>query len=155
VDIFYAAWVEDLLHGAAEALLDRYLQDGKGDYFRVLYGRLCEDMALPVIAEALGLTKHQAQHAYKHARKELARLLEERVQDHIRRYCDGEEATAEFATEWGNLHDYLRARGHLGEAVRRAFDSGFPAPSPNLRPPAHAALSQIQELLRQPTPEGT
>src|SRR5262249_18863629 len=44
VDAFYAAWVEEILQQAVETLFATYHQSRKGDYFRVLYGRICEEM---------------------------------------------------------------------------------------------------------------
>ena len=72
VDAFHAAWVEELLQQAVEAILAHYHAEGKGDFFRVLYGRLCDAMTMPEIAKALGVTVGQAENAFKHARKSLA-----------------------------------------------------------------------------------
>ena len=42
-------------------------------------------MTMPEIAQALGVAAGQAENAYKHARKSLARRLEELVRDHVGR----------------------------------------------------------------------
>ena len=76
VDAFYAAWVEDLLQQAVETLCDHYHREGKGDFFRVLYGRLCDAMTTTEIARDLDITVSQAENAFKDARKRLARRLE-------------------------------------------------------------------------------
>ena len=39
-EAFYAAWVEDVIERAVEAVAAEYYAQGKGDYVRVLYGRL-------------------------------------------------------------------------------------------------------------------
>jgi len=49
VDVFYAAWAEDILNRSVESLRDEFHADSKGDYFRVLYGRICEDMSAPEV----------------------------------------------------------------------------------------------------------
>jgi RNA polymerase sigma factor (sigma-70 family) len=123
-DAFYASWADDLVHQAVEWLLAQYNEEGKGDYFRVLYGRLCEGTTMPAIAEALGLQLSQAENAYKHARRRLARRLEELVRAHVRRYCPAGEAEAELAAEWGRLGHYLKGHGGLEEALRRAYEQG-------------------------------
>ena len=53
IDEFYAAWVEGLLLQVVETLMAEYHQTGKGDYFRVLHGRVCERMTNPQIANRL------------------------------------------------------------------------------------------------------
>src|SRR5262249_48120885 len=121
VDAFYAAWVEELLQQAVESLLAEYHREARGDYFRVLYGRLCDGMTGAEVAQALGLTQSQAENAYKHARKRLARRLEELVRDHVRRYCPAAEADDGFAAEWGQLAEFLKREGGLERAVRRAY----------------------------------
>jgi DNA-directed RNA polymerase specialized sigma24 family protein len=151
VDAFHAAWVEDLLQQAVEALLAQYHREGKGDFFRVLYGRLCDAMTMAEIAQALGITVSQAENAFKHARKSLAGRLEDLVRDHVRRYCAPEDVEDEFAAEWGQLGDYLKKHGGLEEAVRRAYE-GLPAPSraKQLSASMSAALIRMAEGLRRP-----
>jgi RNA polymerase sigma factor (sigma-70 family) len=121
VDAFYAAWVEELLQQAVEKLLAEYHQEGRGDYFRVLYGRLCEGMTAAEVAQALRLRASQTESAYKHARKRLARRLEELVRDHVQRYCPAGEVEEEFAAEWCQLGEFLKREGRLEQAVRRAY----------------------------------
>ena len=49
---FLAAWVEDLLQNVLQQLAKEYHAEGKGDYFRVLYGRMCERMSIAEVAES-------------------------------------------------------------------------------------------------------
>jgi RNA polymerase sigma factor (sigma-70 family) len=87
IDEFYAVWVEGILLQAVEALMTEYHQTGKGDYFRVLYGRVCEQMTTPQISQALGIKKTDVENYYKSARKRLASKLREVVDEHTVRYC--------------------------------------------------------------------
>jgi RNA polymerase sigma factor (sigma-70 family) len=156
VDAFYAAWVEELLQQAVEELLAQYHREGKGNFFRVLYGRLCDGMTMPEIAQALAVAAGQAENAYKHARKSLARRLVELVRDQVGRYCPAEDVEGEFAAEWGRLGEHLKKHGGLEEAVRRAY-AGLPPASgkKQLASSMNAALTRVSELLRRPiAPEG-
>ena len=78
-DLFYAAWVEEILRQTVEGLLTDYNQRGKGDYFRVFYGRLCEDMAMQEIASALQLRASTVTNYFQHARTRLAETLAQTV----------------------------------------------------------------------------
>jgi RNA polymerase sigma factor (sigma-70 family) len=150
LDIFYAAWVEDLLGQAVEALLTEYHQEGRGDYFRVLYGRLCDGMTAVEVADALGLTQSQAENAYKHARKRLAGRLEDLVRRHVQRYCPTEESEDAFTAEWGQLGEFLKRQGGLELAVQRAYQEN--APLPDQRRAIDATLERLADHLRQETP---
>jgi RNA polymerase sigma factor (sigma-70 family) len=127
VDAFHAAWVDELLQQAVDKLLADYHREGAGDSFRVLYGRICEAMTMPEIAQALGLAVSQAENAFKHARKSLSQRLEDLVRDHVRRYCLPDEVEGEFAAEWTQLGQYLKKHGGLEAAVRRAYEGTGPA----------------------------
>ena len=150
-DAFYAAWVEELLQQAVSALFTHYHRDGKGDYFRVLYGRLCDGMTTAEIAAALDLSVSQVENAFKHARKSLAEQLEQGVRDHVRRYCAPEDADAEVAAEWGRLGEHLKAHGGLEGAVRRAHEGTAPDHSQSASSRART-LRRVAEWLRQPGP---
>jgi DNA-directed RNA polymerase specialized sigma24 family protein len=43
-DLFYREWSRSLLLNAVESLLDDYHREGRGNYFRVLFGRICEQL---------------------------------------------------------------------------------------------------------------
>ena len=75
-DVFYAAWVEDVVHQAVEALAADYYRSRKGDYVRVLYGRLCRSMTIAEVAEALNRKPSDVDNYYRHARARLAERLE-------------------------------------------------------------------------------
>ncbi len=122
-DAFYSAWAEELLQDAVESLLGEYLKAGKGDYFRVLYGRICEGITMPQIAASLGLKQGTAENFYKRARKRLGENLQQRLREHVRRYCPGDEADAEFRSEWDCLGNFLQGRGGIEKALRQSYES--------------------------------
>lgn len=121
-DAFYAAWVEDLVQQAVESAAAEYYRQGKGDYVRVLYGRLCRRLTIAEVARALGLKPSDVDNYYRHARRRLAEKLEARLRRQLQRYCPEEELDEEFAREWGQLGEYLAEQGGLEEAVRRAYE---------------------------------
>jgi RNA polymerase sigma factor (sigma-70 family) len=120
VDAFYAAWVADLLEQAAQSLMDEYHSAGKGDYFRVLYGRICEEMTMPEIAESLGLPLTTVENYFKAARKRLAGGLQELVRECVSRYCSKEDLEEEWQSEWNRLGEHLKTHGGLEDVLRRA-----------------------------------
>ena len=67
VDVFYAAWVADILEQAVQSLLEEYHRAGKGDYFRVLYSRICEEMTMPEIADSLSISLTAVENYFKAA----------------------------------------------------------------------------------------
>jgi RNA polymerase sigma factor (sigma-70 family) len=119
-DAFYAAWVDELLQSCLQNLAADYHREGKGDYFRVLYGRLCEQMSIAEVASALEISPSAVDNYFRHVRQRLSEKLESAVRSHVHRYTPAQDAEAEFAAEWGRLGDYLKDRGELDEAVRRA-----------------------------------
>ena len=145
-DAFYAAWADDVVQTATEALLAEYNRSGKGDYFRVLYGRICDEMKTPEIASALGLARTRVENYYKHARRRLGEKLEELVRRHVERYGESDDTEGDFAAEWAQLGDHLQARGGLESAVRRAYqDVVEPADSEALRASMHKTLEQLTD----------
>ena len=121
-DAFYSAWAEDLLQSTVESLLDDYHREDRCDYFRVLYGRICEGLSVPAIAEDLGIKVTSAENHYKHARRRLGQKLETLVQAHVRRYTPPDEFHDELQSEWGRLGRYLDENGGLEEVIRRSYD---------------------------------
>ncbi len=121
VDEFYAAWVGHLLEQTIESLLHEYHTAGKGDYFRVLYGRICEDMTMPEIASAMAIAVATAENYFRAARKR----LEHDVRSQVERYCPPAECEEEFRLEWSRLGDYLSANGGLEQTLRRACETRF------------------------------
>jgi RNA polymerase sigma factor (sigma-70 family) len=130
LEAFYAAWVDDVLHTVVEGLLVEYNHLGKGDYFRVLYGRLCEEMTLPEIAEALLIKLTSAENYLRHMRQQLADRMQRIVRTSVLRYAPAERVEAEFASEWSLLGDFLQRHSGIEEVVRRLYldtEPGSPA----------------------------
>ncbi|NUQ64405.1 MAG: sigma-70 family RNA polymerase sigma factor [Pirellulales bacterium] len=119
-DIFYAAWVEDLLLSCVESLRRELHGRGDGDSFRVLYGRVCEELTNAEIADLLELPPVTVENHYRTARERLQHQMKAFVRRHVRRYCDPKEAEDEFPVEWGRLGEYLLKEGGLEAAVRKS-----------------------------------
>jgi RNA polymerase sigma factor (sigma-70 family) len=143
-DAFYAAWADHLLEQTIDALVTELQCAGKGDQFRVLYGKICEEMTIAAIAPTLGMTTNQAEQAYKDARKQLAHRLEAQVRDHVRRYAPETDIDADFAVEWSDLARYLKSSGGLENAIRRALEQT------QGRHASKASLTAIVKRLTEP-----
>lgn len=147
-EAFYVAWVEDLVQQSVESLAADYYAQGKGDYLRVLYGRLCERMT---IAEALGINSASVDNYFRHARRRLEEQLNERVRRHVEHYCSTKEAEEEFTIEWGRLGDYLKQHGGLEEAVGRAYELIDPAAAKEHHGAAlNKAVTRLTTIIRSP-----
>ena len=120
-DIFYAAWVEEVVEQAVEALAIEYCGKNQGDRIRVLYGRLCEGLTFAELAESLGIKISTVDFYFRDARDRLAERLRELVRPRVLRYYTVEEADEEFARQWNELGRYMSAHGGLEEAVRRSY----------------------------------
>jgi RNA polymerase sigma factor (sigma-70 family) len=127
IDAFYAAWVNDLLEQVVQSIWQEYHASGRGDYFRVLHGKICEDMSLPEIAQALELPLTSAENYYKAARKQFAKKLEELIRQHTSRYCENEQLEDEFQAEWHKLGEHLTTHGGLEQIVRRTMSEKIDA----------------------------
>lgn len=148
-DAFYAAWVEDLVQRSVEALATEYYRSGKGDYVRVLYGRLCQRLKISEVAAALELKASDVDNYFRHARDRLAVKLQELVRRQTAQYSALKQADAEFAAEWDALGKFLTQHGGLEDAVRRAFDLLDPADSHQARSAALSkAASRLTSLIR-------
>ena len=97
LDAFYAAWVDDALHGVVASLFSEYDRAGKGDYFRVFYGRLCEQLPMAEIAGMLQIKLTSAENHYRHVRDRLTARLKEHVREYVLRYSSSAEIGDEFA----------------------------------------------------------
>lgn len=122
-EAFYAAWVEELLQDAIELLQEEYLKSGRGDHFRVLYGRICEGLSTPEIAKHLRLETSAAENCYKHAKKRLGEILEQVTRERIARYSAPAEFEMEFEAEWRELAEHLLSSGGLEECLRKSYHS--------------------------------
>lgn len=148
-DIFYAAWVEDLVEQAVESLATAYCCSGQADYVRVLYGRLCQGMTIAKVAETLKISPTAVDHYFRHAKARLAEKLEQLVRRQIEGYCPAEEAEDEFAAEWQRLSQYLLQNGGLEEAVRRAYDLWNPTEAKRYRDSGLAkAATRLTSVIR-------
>ena len=126
IDAFGAAWAESLVQMAADSLLREYNSSNKADYFRVLYGRLCEDLSMDEIANALRIPVTSADNYFRHARRRLAERLEELVRSHVARYCETADVPEEFTLEWNRLKEILQRNGGLESTIRAIYSNDQP-----------------------------
>ena len=148
-DAFYAAWVEDVVGQAVELLAAEYYRQAKGDYVRVLYGRLCQRLTIAETAEALEITTAAVDNHYRHAKRRLAGKLEALVRQQVHRYCTADEADQEFTLEWQRLGQHLSDYGGLEEAVRRAYDLLDPvAAKAKVRAGVTREVSRLTSIIR-------
>jgi hypothetical protein len=89
---------------------------------RVLYSRLCEQLTIAEVADALSIKPANVDYYYRHARERLSTRLEELVRSQVRLYCEPEETEHEFAVEWQRLGDYLTEYGGLEQAMRQTYE---------------------------------
>jgi len=151
IDVFYAAWVEGIVLQAVESLMQEYHRTGKGDYFRVLYGRVCEQMTMPQISEALGITTTQAENYYKAARKRLAAKLQQLLQHHVQRYCQPDQADDENVAEWDNLGQYLEKHGGLEQTITKVYENSVATQTAQRQAKAiTATLRRLTQTLTKP-----
>lgn len=120
-DAFYAAWAEELVSSTLRSLHAELLKSGKADQFRVLFGRICDGMTNPEIAECLGLPLTTVENHFKRTRQRLAEQLEQATRRHVTRYCPADDVETEFQSEWHRLGEYLAQRGGLEELLRQTF----------------------------------
>ncbi len=151
IDAFYAAWVEELVQQAVEACLAEYGRQGKANYVRVLYGRICDQLSIAEVSEALGIKHAEVDNYYRHARQRLKESLDRQLRIHIERYAPADDVEEEFRQEWGRLGDYLAAHGGLEEAMRQSYRQ-FEA---SLTPRTHSekrsrAVTQLSGIGQQP-----
>ncbi len=145
-DPFFAVWAEGILQAAVERLATEYYGEGKGDYLRVLYGRLCQGLTIAQVAEALELAPATVDNYYRHARGRLADTLEKVVRQQVEQYSVAEQCEGEFHHEWQLLGEYLTRHGGLELALRRAYEYLDPARSSS----SAEAFTRVTERLRTP-----
>jgi RNA polymerase sigma factor (sigma-70 family) len=144
IDAFYGAWVEEILQRAVDSLMDEFHREGKGDYFRVLYGRLCDGMTMREVARSLSLTPTQVENYARQAQKRLSKQLERLVRGHVERYGQEGDIEQEFKAEWGRLEEHLSRHGGMDEAVRAAYQSQITTEhAARLRGSMHDALYRL------------
>jgi DNA-directed RNA polymerase specialized sigma24 family protein len=149
-EIFYAAWVEDLLRQTVDAIAAAYYREGKGDYLRVLYSRICESASISDMAGELDVSTSSVSNYFQHARQCLSDTLERLVRQHVQRYSGPDAAEPEFRDEWRQLHDYLTAHGGLEASIRRAYEVIDPtAVQANLRAARRTAAARVASAARR------
>ena len=121
LDAFYAIWAEELLRSAVQSVMGDYHRDGKGDYFRVLYGRICEQLPVKEIAGQLELKVTDVENYFRHARKRLSDRIELLLRKDIAYYTPLPDIDAEFTHEWARLGEFLQEQGGLEEVVRHTM----------------------------------
>lgn len=122
-DGFYAAWVEDLLQQAVDALAAEYYAQDKGDYLRVFYSRLYERLTIAEVAQALEIKPSAVDYYFRHVRDRLGAKLAELLRDQITRCSLPAQLDHEFTDQWAALGQYLSDHGGLEEAFRRSCDA--------------------------------
>ena len=145
-DPFLVAWAEDMLQRCVDSLLLEYHSEGRGDYFRVLYGKICEQATNSQIAQNLGCKTTDVENYYRHGKKRLSTTLKNLVHEHILRYCSPDEATEEFQLEWQRLGDCLKAHGGLENLLRESYEK-FDASEASRR--EFHATNLVLERIRQ------
>jgi RNA polymerase sigma factor (sigma-70 family) len=118
LDSFYQAWVDELLSTAMRHVLAELQAEGRGDYFRSLYGRICEGLSVEEIGAALGASAATIENQLRIAKGRLSRTLSDEVRRHVEGYSTSETAEAEFESEWSQLRLHLEKFGGLEGAIR-------------------------------------
>lgn len=117
-DTFYHVWVDELLANTMKRVLRELHAEGRGDYFRALYGRICEDLSAAQIAAALRVQPADVENFIRVAKGRLSRCLEAEVRRHVDRYSSAGEQEADYQREWDRLHTHLARSGGLDGAIR-------------------------------------
>lgn len=152
-EIFYAAWVEDMLRRAVESIAADYYREGKADYVRVLYGRLCRQQSIAELADSLAIAPSSVDNYYRHARQRLAGALQALLRRQIECYTEPDGAEQEFQTEWQQLGVYLKEHGGLEETVRRTYELMDPVSTQeNQRAGLRAAAEHMTSLVQSKSP---
>ena len=118
LDSFYQAWVDELLAAAMRHVLEELQAEGRGDYFRSLYGRICESLSAEEIGHALGLPAVTIENQLRVAKGRLSRCLSNAVRRHVESYSTPEMVQADFDSEWSQLGSHLEKFGGLEGAIR-------------------------------------
>jgi RNA polymerase sigma factor (sigma-70 family) len=121
LNLFYDIWAEELLKAAVNSLMTDYHREGKGDYFRVLHARICEEMPVKEIAAQLDLKPTDVDNYYRHARDRLAERIRQSVRKDAASYTELTDLDDEFRHEWQLLAQLVKHQGGLEAAVRKAL----------------------------------
>ncbi len=123
LDEFYAAWIDEILQTAVNRLFADYDQSGRGDHFRVLYGRVCEQLSMPEIAAMLEISLSSVEGYYRHARGRLQEELHELIRQQVVRYSAADDVDDELQVETAKAREHLQKRGGLEAAVRKVHET--------------------------------
>jgi DNA-directed RNA polymerase specialized sigma24 family protein len=153
-DVFYLAWTEALLQRAVDSLANHYRREAKGDYLRVLYGRLCQGLTLAETARSLSVSPTAVDHYYRHAKERLNGELREELLRQVQRYSPPEQIQQDFVQEWEELGKSLAKHGGLEQAVRRAYEQLDPVTARQSQDAAvRKSLTRITSI--RPRSDGT
>ena len=120
-DAFMAIWAEELIQSTVRSLMTDYHHEGKGDYYRVLHSRICEQLTTREIADQLGVKPTDVDNYYRHARQRLGERLKLRLRTDVSYYTDLADLDEEFGREWQNLAEILQQHGGLEKAIRNGM----------------------------------
>src|SRR5262249_39382602 len=119
VDAFYQAWVDDLLGRSLRALLAELHAENRGDYFRALYGRLCEGLTAAELAQGLNVSAATIENYLRVAKSRLAHSVQGMLRQQVERYTPASDIDVEFENEWRRLHAFLEQFGGLEAAIQQ------------------------------------
>jgi hypothetical protein len=88
------------------------------------------------IADWLQIKLTSAENYFRHARDRLGERLKELIREHVLRYSGTQAMGDEFESEWSQVGEYLRQRGGLEAALRKACEEQkvpFNPPSASFR----------------------
>jgi RNA polymerase sigma factor (sigma-70 family) len=149
LDTFYKAWVDELLAQSMRDLLAELQAEGRGDYFRALYGRICEEMSAVAIGEALGVPAATIENYLRVGKARLAAKLRDLVREQVVRYCSPENVAEQFEKEWAELAHFLERHGGLDAAIRvEAARANSLASPPDQSPSCLALKTRLRESVR-------
>jgi hypothetical protein len=147
LDAFFESWVDEVVQVAVDELFQECQRTGRGDVFRVLYGRVCEQMPMQDIAKCLRISPDTAHNHFKLSRKLLDGFLRQAVQRRVIKYAVPQNAKAEFEAEWQALSESLIRRGGLDASLERSINS---EEAQELKRREHRSVTTIIAQLQQP-----
>src|SRR4030095_16426114 len=118
LDLFYQAWVDVLLTRTMRNVMEKLQAEGRVDYFRALFGRVCEGMSAAEIGQALDASVAAVENYLRVGKARLAAELRELVRQQVTRYAPPEKVAEQFELEWNELAAFLTKHGRLEEAIR-------------------------------------
>lgn len=119
-DAFFETWVDEVVQEAVDALFLQCQSFGQADVFRVLHGRVCEQLSVQEIAQCLNISPDTAHRYFKQGRKQLDESLRQSVQSRVEKYAAPQDVKSEFEAEWQALSESLMRRGGLESALQQS-----------------------------------